>query len=191
MEDVESRENFDSEGSDYNKKLQEKILKASTIPKSDKEERKKFLTFSLLDEKYAVPLSVVKEIIGMSEITEVPRVPHYFKGLINLRGKIISVVDLRTKLNLSTKGVDQSKVSIIITEVNELIIGAIVDDVTEVVSFSSEQIEKNIDVESKINHSYLAGVARNINKKLILLLDLEQILDMKDIDALKKKGPGI
>ncbi len=149
---------------------------------------KKFLTFSLADEKYGIPLSTVKEVIGMVDITPVPHVPNFFKGLINLRGKIISIIDLRIKLGLPKTDMVPKKTTIVITEIDDLTLGAIVDDVQEVVGFEKDQVENSIDVQSKVSREFVTGVAKTNTKKLILLLDIGKTLSVSDLALIKKQA---
>ena len=149
---------------------------------------KKFLTFSLADEKYGIPLSTVKEVIGMVDITPVPHVPNFFKGLINLRGKIISIIDLRIKLGLPKTEMVPKKTTIVITEIDDLTLGAIVDDVQEVVGFEKDQVENSIDVQSKVSREFVTGVAKTNTKKLILLLDIGKTLSVSDLALIKKQA---
>jgi len=149
---------------------------------------KKFLTFCLAEEKYGIPLSSVKEVIGIVDITSVPHVPNFFKGLINLRGKIISIIDLRIKLGLPKAEIIPKKTTIIITEIDELTLGAIVDDVQEVVGFEKDQVENSIDVQSKVSRDFITGVAKTNTKKLILLLDIGKTLSISDMALIKKQA---
>ncbi len=147
----------------------------------------KNLIFSLEHEKYGIPLSSVKEVIGMSKITPVPHVPEFFKGLINLRGKIISVIDLRIKLAVPAEAYQAKKTSIIITDVNDLTIGTIVDDVNEVVGFDDSQIEVDLDISSGIQRKYIRGVAKAEDNTLILLLDISKVLSAEELDLIKRQ----
>ncbi|MFW5887282.1 MAG: chemotaxis protein CheW [Bacteriovoracia bacterium] len=147
--------------------------------------RNKHLVFSLKDEKYGIPLSVVKEVIGMTEITPIPHVPVYFKGLINLRGKIISVIDLRVKLEVGKAEISPKKTCIIITEINDLIIGVIVDEVEEVAGFEPSQMEHNLDIQSKVSKDFITGVAKISDRRLILLLDISKTLSLEELNILK------
>ncbi len=150
----------------------------------------KNLIFSLDSEKYGVPLSTVKEVIGMTNITPIPHVPEFFKGLINLRGKIISVIDLRLKLGLNSTGYKAKQTSIIITDVNNLTIGTIVDDVEEVVGFSEDQIETDLDIASSIQREFIDGVAKASNNALVLLLDIRKVLNEEELELIKKEVDG-
>ncbi len=145
----------------------------------------KNLVFSLDDEKYGIPLSSVKEVIGLAKITPVPHVPPFFKGLINLRGKIISVIDLRIKLGVHAGEYQAKKTSIIITDVNDLTIGTIVDDVNEVVGFDDSQVESDLDISSGVQREYIRGVAKAGDNTLVLLLDIRKVLTAEELELIK------
>lgn len=152
-----------------------------------KKNRSKYLVFSLAGERYGIPLSSVKEVIGITELTFVPNVPHFFKGLINLRGKIHSVIDLRTKLSLPETEYKQKETAIIITEINGFVIGTIVDDVNEVANFDEEQIEQDLNISSQVNNEYITGAAKVSNKNLTLLLDISKILSAEELAIVKRR----
>lgn len=147
----------------------------------------KNLIFSLEQEQYGIPLSTVKEVIGLTSITPLPHMPSFFKGLINLRGKIISVIDLRLKLGLPSGEIEPKKTSIIITDVNELTIGTIVDDVQEVVGFSVEQVETELDIANSEQREYVTGVAKSSENKLVLLLDIRKVLNAEELELIKRE----
>lgn len=145
---------------------------------------KKYLVFKLENEKYAAALSSVKEVIGMCPITDVPQVPKYFKGLINLRGKIISVIDLRVKLNLGEADFIPKKTSIIITEVNNLMVGLIVDDVIEVGGYCESQIEREFEFNTKVHREYLDGIAKTEDDELVLVMNIHSVIGISEIQEI-------
>ncbi len=147
---------------------------------------KKFMVFTLGDDRFAIPLFQVKEVIGPAKITPLPDVPKYFKGLINLRGRIISTLDLRTKLGIPFKEATLKKACIIISELSEIVIGTIVDDVAEVVSIEDTQIERQLDISSKISREYITGVAKFESKPLTILLDIAKVLNVEELASVKK-----
>lgn len=152
-------------------------------------QRRKYLVFKLGHERFGIALSSVKEVIGLTEITEVPQVPSFFQGLINLRGKIISVIDLRKKMGLEATQYQPKKTSIIITEIKSVVLGVIVDDVEEVASYEKEeQIEESIDVQGKVSKEYLQGVAKTSDNKLVLLMNINEILSSSDLSVIEKKA---
>ncbi len=152
-------------------------------------QRRKYLVFKLHNEKFGIELSSVKEVIGLTEITEVPQVPSFFQGLINLRGKIISVIDLRKKMGLPSAEYEPKKTSIIITEMQDVVLGVVVDDVDEVASYEKEQqIEESIDVQGKISKEYLQGVAKTEDSKLVLLMNINKILSLSDLTIIQRQA---
>lgn len=148
----------------------------------------KYMVFTLGEDRFAIPLSQVKEVIGLIKISPVPDVPKYFKGLINLRGRIISTVDLRTKLGIPVKETAAKKACIIISEVGGLVMGSIVDDVAEVVGIDEKQIEKQLDISSKVSREYITGVAKIESKPLTLLLDIGKVLNIDEFAQLRQQG---
>lgn len=148
---------------------------------------KKFLIFTLGEERFAIPLSQVKEVIGLPKITPVPDVPSYFRGLINLRGRIISALDLRDILSIPVNGGVSKKPCIIISELHGVVLGTIVDDVAEVLGIEESHIEHQLDIVSKVSREYITGVAKFENKPLTLLLDIGKVLNIEEFAALRQK----
>lgn len=146
----------------------------------------RYLAFSLCEEQYAIPLLEVKEVIAMTEATPIPYAPPYFKGIINLRGQVISVIDLRSKLKL-TKSDPKSETSIIILDLAPLCLGVIVDSINSVLALSPEEMSPAPDMESSHPEQYLTGVARKDNR-LTLLLDIRSTLSVEDLKSLKSQN---
>lgn len=134
----------------------------------------KYLTFALGHEEYGLEILQVREIIGLMEITAVPEVPEYVKGVINLRGKIIPVIDLRLKFEMQR--VDYSnETCIIVLNVNSNLIGIIVDRVCEVLDIAQDSIEPPPNFGSKTHTDFITGIGK-IGDKVKILLDIERIL---------------
>ena len=138
----------------------------------------KYLTFALAKEEYGVPVLKVREIIKMMDITGVPQVPDHVKGVINLRGKVIPIVDLRLQFGLpSAESTDRT--CIIVVEVDlggrSIMLGVIVDHVSEVLNISSDEIEAMPDVGRRFDADYMKGVAK-IKGTVKLLLELDKVL---------------
>ena len=146
----------------------------------------KHLLFSLADENYGIALCVVKEVIALTKITKIPNVPKYFYGLINLRGTIISVIDMRIKLNLPQADYENGKTCIIIVDIDEFTLGFIVDDISSVVKLFESQIEKNLQVDTSVNQEYICGVAREEDQSLILLLDVGKVLNVEELKIVRQ-----
>lgn len=138
----------------------------------------KYLTFALGQEEYGLEILKVREIIGYMSITPVPRVPFYIKGVINLRGQVIPVVDLRTKLGMEELDItDQT--CIIVVEVQQantkFTAGIIVDHVQEVLDIQAESIEESLTFGSNINLNLILGMAK-IGSSVKILLDIDKVL---------------
>ncbi len=163
-----------------NKKVDPSMTAKATV------DRVKYLVFALADESYGIPLSHVREVIAMTDITTIPHVPEYFKGLINLRGQIISVFDLRTQFRLPQTKSESKKTAIVIVEINGLTLGCIVDEVKEVASYATTQLDKKLDIQSRIGRQYIDGVARTEEARMVVLLKIEEILSESQIETLRK-----
>ncbi len=148
----------------------------------------KYLTFLLSNEQYAIPILKTKEIIGMESITRVPHIPDFIKGVLNLRGKIIPIIDLRLKFGLKEGKYDE-RTSIIIIELDTenglKTSGMIVDSVQEVLDINDENIESPPKYGSEIDTSFLAGIGK-VNDKVILLLEVDKILSFEDKQKIGK-----
>ena len=138
----------------------------------------KYLTFALAGEEYGVPVLKVREIITIMDITAVPQMPDHVKGVINLRGKVIPIIDLRLKFGLSVGG-NTDRTCIIVVEVDveagRIMLGVIVDSVSDVLQISSEDVEPTPEFGVKLDTTYIRGVAK-IKGAVKLLLDLDRML---------------
>jgi purine-binding chemotaxis protein CheW len=146
----------------------------------------KYLTFSLAGEEYGMGILKVKEIIGLMPITLVPHTPEHVKGVINLRGKVIPVVDLRVKFNMA--GVQATeRTCIIVTEINsngnKIHMGIVVDSVSEVLNIKSAEIEDMPSFGSKLDANYILGVAK-IGESVKILLDIDKVMNNNDMGTL-------
>lgn len=141
------------------------------------ENYQKLLTFSLGSEGYGISILKVKEIIGMMDITPVPRTPEFVKGVINLRGKIIPVMDLRTKFSMSEQEYDE-RTCIIVVEISikgvQKLIGVVVDMVSEVVTISNDQIEPPPEYGTSVEHNAILGIGK-IKERVVIILDIDEI----------------
>ena len=148
----------------------------------------KYLTFILAKEEYGIPILKVREIIKLLEITSIPKTPGYIKGVINLRGKIIPIMDLRLKFGLEEMEYNE-RTCIIVVEiaVNDAckLMGLIVDTVSEVVNLATDQIEPPPEYGYQNNQGYLIGVGK-VKERVILLLDIEKILSREESVLLKE-----
>lgn len=138
----------------------------------------KYLTFVLAGEEYAFPVGRVREITRITDITVVPRMPAHVSGVINLRGKVVPVMDLRVRFGLrATPPTDET--CIIVTETTfgdrRIVFGCIVDRVSEVLNVSTEELEDRPDFGERLDTQYMLGIAK-VKGHIKLLLDLDQML---------------
>lgn len=143
----------------------------------------KLLTFSLGSEGYGISILKVKEIIGMMDITPVPRTPDFIKGVINLRGKIIPVMDLRTKFGMNQQDYDE-RTCIIVVEVTmqglQKLIGVVVDTVSEVVTISNDQIEPPPEYGTHAEHNSILGIGK-IKDRVVIILDIDEVFLCEEV----------
>lgn len=140
------------------------------------------VVFDLADEGYGVDIGAVREIIRLQEITKVPRTPEFVEGIINLRGKVIPVIDLRKRFSLPVA--DETKDNrIVVVDIGGQDIGVVVDAVTEVLRISTGSVEPPASVITTADSEYLLGIAK-LDSRLIILLDLQQVLSEAEHDSL-------
>jgi purine-binding chemotaxis protein CheW len=153
----------------------------------------KYLVFRLGAEEFAAEVLKVREIIGLQAITSVPRTPPFVKGVINLRGKVIPVVDLRLKFGLEPEEYSPRTCIIVITTrqgEEDLLIGVIVDDVAEVLTLTETDIEDTPDFGSGIETPCLKGMAK-IKGRVKILLDIDQVLSIGEMtEPAAPRNPG-
>ena len=153
---------------------------------SEKEE--KYLTFVLADEEYGIGILKIKEIIGMMSITTVPQTPEFVKGVINLRGKVIPVVDLRLRFGMEAMDYTE-RTCIIVVEIQgadgTIQIGIVVDSVSEVLNIKVEDIEDTPTFGTKLNTDYILGMAK-MEGGVKILLDIDKVLSTDEISLLEK-----
>jgi purine-binding chemotaxis protein CheW len=148
----------------------------------------KYLTFSLSNEEYGVGILKVKEIIGMMAITSVPQTPHFVKGVINLRGKVIPVIDLRRKFGMESEDYTERTCIIVVemaAEHGSVLMGIVVDSVSEVIHLKSEDIEETPTFGTRLNVEYILGMAKT-SDGVKILLDIDRVLSAQELSLLDK-----
>ena len=140
------------------------------------------VTFTLGQEEYAVDILKVQEINRMKEITRVPNSPSYVEGVINLRGKVIPVVDLRKKFGLEEKENDEQS-RIMIMDIQGITMGLVVDSVSEVLRIPSSTVEPTPPMASNISAEFIKGIAK-LEDRLIILLDMDRLLGKSEETAM-------
>ena len=146
------------------------------------------VTFFLAREEYGVDVRLVQEIIRLSVITQVPRAPEFIKGVINLRGRIIPVIDLKRRLGLGEVAADR-QTRVVVIHVRERLVGLLVDGASQVLRVPVSTIEAAPEEVTEIDANYVRGVAK-LEKRLIILIDLVKILgfDARDAAALAPRA---
>ena len=144
-------------------------------------EGERFLSFSLGQEDYAIPLLEVREVIAITDTTTVPYAPPYFLGIMNLRGQVISVIDLRKKFAIKPK--EAAETAIIICDLGAISLGVVVDSVNAVLSAQQSEISERPEIDNTKRTEFITGIYRKENK-LILLLDIAKALSLEDHRAI-------
>lgn len=146
-------------------------------------EELRYICFHLGSEEYAIPLLDVREVVAIPDITPVPQTPPYFLGIMNLRGQVISVIDLRVKLGMKPNQTKES--AIIICDLGERSIGVVVDSINYVITIQEKDRAEKPEIHTQKNSQYITGVFRH-KEKLILLLDIAQALNWNDQVLIQK-----
>ncbi len=150
----------------------------------------KYLTFSMADEEYGIEIEKIKEIIGMMPITTVPQTPEFVKGVVNLRGKVIPVVDLRLRFGMDSIDYTE-RTCIIVVEIQGqsgtvmVMIGIVVDSVSEVLNIKGDDIEDTPTFGTKLNTDYILGMAK-MEGGVKILLDIDRVLCEGEISLLEQ-----
>jgi purine-binding chemotaxis protein CheW len=152
----------------------------------------KYLTFALAQEEYGLEILKVREIIGYVDVTAVPQTPRYVKGVINLRGQVIPVVDLRAKFGMETADVTD-ETCIIVVEITQAgrkcNTGIVVDRVQEVLDIAGEDIEDAPRFGGSVDIDFILGMGK-VNDSVKILLDIDRVLDGASLDAFEPLGDG-
>ncbi|HEV7179627.1 MAG TPA: chemotaxis protein CheW [Candidatus Baltobacteraceae bacterium] len=146
-------------------------------------EKIQVVSFRLGNEEYGVDIAQVQEIIRMVDITHVPRAPHFMEGVINLRGQLIPIIDLRTRFGMDRA--DHTKnTRIIVTEIVTKRVGIIVDGVSEVLNIPIENVEEAPEMIAGVGTEYISGVGK-VNERLIILLELQKVITTSEKQELE------
>jgi purine-binding chemotaxis protein CheW len=146
-------------------------------------ETTQYLTFKLADEIFALDISKVREVLDFTAITKVPRTPEFMRGVINLRGSVVPVVDLRLKFGMS-KTEQTVNTCIIITEVavdgEPTVLGALADSVQEVMDLGPDQIEPAPKIGTKLNTQFIMGMGKH-NEHFVIMLNIDKVFSVDEI----------
>lgn len=145
-------------------------------------QRGKYLTFSLGNEYYGIQIQYVTEIIGIQSITEVPELPDYIRGIINLRGKIIPVMDVRLRFKKPFREYND-RTCVIVIDIKDITIGLIVDSVAEVLTIPDHEIVTPPEVNKGVGNKYIQAIGK-VGSSVKLLLDCNKLLNDEEVDDL-------
>lgn len=162
------------------------VLHATSRSRATLEREGKYLTFALAQEEYGLEILKVREIIGYMDVTAIPQTPHYVKGVINLRGQVIPVVDLRAKFGMETATVtDQTCIIVVEIEQGQRTssTGIVVDRVQEVLDIDGQNIEDAPQFGASVDTDFILGMAK-VGESVKILLDIDKVLGGDAMDAL-------
>ncbi len=145
------------------------------VKAAQQEESTSFITFTLDSEVYAVPIQTIEEIIGQQEISLLPNVPNFIKGVINLRGELVPIMDLRLKFGLSPKEYTQFTVFLIV-RVDERLMGMVVDNVADVLVIDPSKVQKRPAFSAKISTEFIKGVYKDAQEDMVILVDVPALI---------------
>ncbi len=144
----------------------------------------KYVVFTMDNEHYGIDITSVKSIERIQYFTRVPNSPKYIKGVINLRGEVVPIVDLRLRFDLAPREVDASS-RIIIVFVNDIEIGLLVDSSSEVIEINSEDIDSPPAIKDSVTEDFIKGIGKK-EGNLIILIDIEKVIGIKDIEQVTR-----
>lgn len=160
------------------------IMQETEMNLEEDTQKGKFLTFTLESEDYGLEIKYVTEIIGIQEITAVPELPEYIKGIINLRGKIIPVMDVRLRFKKPFREYD-NRTCIVVVDILDMEVGMIVDAVAEVMSIQDEEIVPPPDLNRGHSDKFISGIGK-VGNEVKLLLDCSKLLNDIEIQSLEE-----
>src|SRR5512135_3772263 len=144
------------------------------------DEGRELLTFTLGNEEYGIDILKVQEIRGYDAVTTIANAPDFIKGVINLRGIIVPIVDMRIKFHLGKVEYDQFTV-VIILNVAHRVVGIVVDGVSDVIALTPDQIKPSPEFSSTLDTQYITGLG-TVDDRMIILMDIERLLSSKDME---------
>lgn len=158
------------------------LEKTETTDDRQSDELLQLVSFNIGSEGFGIDILKVREINRMVDITRVPQAPHYVEGVINLRGKVIPIIDLRKRFNLETREYDKNT-RIVVVDILGHITGVVVDAVSEVLRLPAGTIESTPEIVTGVSSEYIKGVAK-LEGRLLILLDLSKVIDVGETASL-------
>lgn len=149
------------------------------VLKGEDKSQRQYVTFSVKDELYGIDVRRAQEVMNIPKITKVPNTMPFMKGVIDLRGKIIPLIDMRIKFKIEEKAYDQKTV-IIIIDIKQVLCGVIVDSVSDVISMSINEVQHTPHFASEIDRDAVFGIGKHA-EKLVIVLDVDQLLSDEEL----------
>lgn len=159
---------------------------SQTTPSGESINTNEFLTFTLGNEEYGIAILNVQEIRGYDTVTQLANMPDFIKGMINLRGIIVPIVDMRIKFHLGHAEYNELTV-VIILNVAHRVIGMVVDGVSDVITLSPEQIKPSPEFGSAIDTKYVMGLG-TVDNRMLILVDIEKLMTSRDMELVDMAG---
>ena len=153
---------------------------------SEESNEYKYMEFSLGNEQFSIPLLKVVEVIKVPETTHIPRTPEYFNGIMNLRGKVLTIIDLRMKFKI-VPNLEKEEEAVIILNIGELNLGIIVDSINRVVTKLPDELQTIPDLDSKVNLEYIEKIYHHASEP-ILILNISKALDLHDFEVIETQS---
>jgi len=148
-----------------------------------------YLTVNLASEEYAIDILAVREIRGWTPVTRIPQAPHYVLGVLNLRGAIVPVLDLRLRFGLAREEYGATTVTVVVTVAGRLF-GVVVDAVSDVLDVQADQVRPVPDMGTAVDTEYLKGLT-SVEERMVLLLDVDKLLQPQDAQMLDAALPAV
>ncbi len=158
-----------------------------------KTKSKTYLTFALAQETYSVDVSKVREVLEVTNITKIPQTPDFMRGVINLRGNVVPVIDMRTKFDMEkTDNTINTCIVVMEIEVNneKIILGALTDSVKEVIELDSNQIEAAPHIGSTLKTEFIKGIGKH-EEEFVIILDIDKVFSVDDLEMVNQSTTGI
>ena len=157
-------------------------MKIETDQKKGSGKTRQFVSFTVGKEEYGVHIEDVQEVVRMPEITHLPQTDSFIKGVINLRGNIIPVIDMRNRFKMDAKDYNETT-RVIVVAIEEKLVGMIVDTVSQVLEISEEEISDAPDIINGLSKEYIEGIGK-INETMIILLKIDRVLTAAEIEMI-------
>lgn len=143
-----------------------------------------YLAFTLGQEEYGVSIQKVQELRGYDAVTQIANAPEFIKGVVNLRGIIVPIIDMRIKFNLGTPTYDQFTV-VVILNINSRVVGMVVDSVSDVITLTPEQIKPAPEIGGAVDTNYLVGLG-TVDERMLILVDIDRLMSSNEMGLLQQ-----